>query len=201
MTSEQPEKPTALLLLDYQVGLCESGPHCRVPGLAESIAERDVLGHAARVLDAARRAGLFVAHARLAFDASYASRTNLTPRFDAYPAEDAMLGDSPEARIVDALKPAADEPVVDKGCVDPFIGTPLLEMLIGRRVRDVLLCGVATNLVVESAARHAADSGLGVTVIEDACASFADDAHEFSMTRIMPMFAAVRAAEDVVGEL
>ena len=40
-----------------------------------------------------------------------------------------MLADSPEAQIVAQLAPIDGEPVIDKGCVDPFVGTPLREVL------------------------------------------------------------------------
>ena len=74
-----------------------------------------------------------------------------------------MLRDSPEAAIVAELAPVAGEPVFDKGCVDPFVGSPLLHVLHAEGIRDVIIGGVATNLVVESTARHASDAGLQVT--------------------------------------
>jgi nicotinamidase-related amidase len=181
----------ALLMLDYQVALCEEGPHLRMPPLAAQIAERGVLATAERVLAAARAAGTLVVHVRLAFDPSYKLRTNRLPRFDPYEEQRAMLADSPEAQIVKALAPVAGEPVIDKGCVDPFVGTPLRDVLAAEGVTEVVLGGVATNLVVESAARHASDSGLQVTVVEDMCASFRPDFHEFSVTNMLPLFGSV----------
>lgn len=181
----------ALLMLDYQVALCEEGPHLRMPPLAAQIAERGVLATAERVLAAARAAGTLVVHVRLAFDPSYRLRTNRLPRFDPYEEQRAMLADSPEAQIVKALAPADGEPVVDKGCVDPFVGTALRDVLAAEGVTEVVLGGVATNLVVESAARHASDSGLQVTVVEDMCASFRPDFHEFSVTNMLPLFGSV----------
>ncbi|MGK5113211.1 cysteine hydrolase family protein [Geodermatophilus sp. CPCC 205506] len=192
---------TALLLLDYQVALCEHGPLGRMPVLADQVAERKVVQTAAEVLAAARAAGLFVAHVRLAFDPTYALRTNRLPRFDAYPQGRAMLAGSPEAAIVADLAPIDGEPVVDKGCVDPFVGTPLLHVLHAEGIRTLVLGGVATNLVVESAARHAGDAGFQVVVVEDMCASFSPAAHEFAVTTTLPLFAAVRSAADVVGAL
>ena len=172
-----------------------------MPPLVEQIQKRDVLTNAAKVLQQARTAGLFVAHVRLAFDPTYTLRTNRSARFDAYPNSRAMLRDSEEAQIVEDLAPIDGEPVVDKGCVDPFVGTPLLNALYAEGVQRVLMGGVATNLVVESAARHATDAGLDVTVVEDMCASFDPDLHDFSMTKIMPMFATVRSSADVLGDL
>jgi nicotinamidase-related amidase len=181
----------ALLMLDYQVALCEEGPHLRMPPLAAQIAERGVLATAERVLTAARAAGTLVVHVRLAFDPSYKLRTNRLPRFDPYEEQRAMLADSPEAQIVKALAPTDGEPVIDKGCVDPFVGTALRDVLAAEGVTEVVLGGVATNLVVESAARHASDSGLQVTVVEDMCASFRPDFHEFSVTNMLPLFGSV----------
>ena len=199
MTSPAPTR--ALLLLDYQVALCEEGPHLRMPPLAAQVAERDVLATAARVLEHAREAGWLVVHVRLAFDPTYTLRTNRLPRFDAYPDQRAMLADSPEARIVAQLAPAEGEPVIDKGCVDPFVGTPLREVLAAEGVTEVVLGGVATNLVVESAARHASDAGLQVTVVEDMCASFRPDFHEFSVRHMLPLFATVTSADELLGAI
>jgi biuret amidohydrolase len=187
----------ALLMLDYQVALCEDGPHLKAPPLQAQVAERDVLATAERVLAAARAAGILVVHVRLAFDPSYRLRTNRLPRFDPYEHNRAMLADSPEAQIVKALAPIEGEPVVDKGCVDPFVGTALREMLAAEGIDEVVLGGVATNLVVESTARHASDSGLQVTIVEDMCASFAPDLHAFAMEKVLPLFGTVTSAAEL----
>ena len=194
-------KNSALILVDYQVALCEEGDLCRLPALAAQVRERDVLGKASKVLEAARAAGVYVVHVRLAFDPTYELRSNRTKRWDAYPADRAMLADSPAAQIVDVLAPAEGEPVVVKGSVDPFIGTSLANMLLGNGIRSIAVAGVATNLAVESAVRHAGDSGFDVTVIEDLCASFSPAAHEFSTGTILPMFATVASSDDYLASL
>jgi len=188
----------ALVMIDYQVGLCHTGPLCLAPPLAEQVQARGVLRTAADVLDSARRAGVLVVYARLAFDAQYVFRTNRTQRFDRYPAERLLQYGDDAAQIVPELEPA-DEPVITKGCVDPFIGTPLLPTLLGRGIGTVVLGGVSTNLAVESAARHAADSGLQPVVVENMCASFRTDLHELAVEHTLPMFARVVSASDVTS--
>jgi nicotinamidase-related amidase len=192
---------SALILVDYQVALCEEGDLCRLPALAAQVRERDVVATAARALAGARANGVYVVHVRLAFDPTYEVRSNRTARWDAYPESRAMLLDDPASQIVPALAPLATEPVVVKSSVDPFIGTALQNMLLGNGIRDIAVAGVATNLAVESAVRHAGDSGFAVTVIEDACASFSPAAHEFSSGTILPMFATLVAADDYVASL
>lgn len=192
---------TALLLLDYQVALCDQGPLGRAPALAAQVAERGVIETAAAVLAAARAAGLLIVHVRLAFDDTYLLRTNRLARFDAYPDNRAMLRDSPEAAIVSALAPLPGEAVFDKGCVDPFVGSPLLHVLHAEGIRDVIIGGVATNLVVESTARHGSDAGLQVTIVEDMCASFSPEAHAFTINNLMPLFGAVRPSAEVIADI
>ncbi|GLY91838.1 cysteine hydrolase family protein [Actinoallomurus iriomotensis] len=192
---------TALLMLDYQVAMCDSGPHGRQPALAEQVAARDVLARAERTLGAARSAGLFVVHVRLAFDPSYELRTNRSARFTAYRTAAAMLLGSTEAEFVPQVAPLPSEPIVTKGGVNPFIGTPLTEMLLGNAITRVVLGGVATNLVVEAAARHAVDTGLDVVVLEDLCASFAADMHDFAVTRTLPLFAEVSDSERFLSSI
>ena len=190
---------TALLLLDYQVALAQEGDLCLAPPLAAQVRERDVVATASRVLAAARAAGVLVVHVRLAFDPTYRLRTNRLPRFEVYPTNGRMLAGSPEAEIIAPLAPRDGEPVVDKGCVDPFVGTPLRDVLAAEGVGHVVLGGIATHLVVESAARHASDSGLQVSVVEDMCAAPDPALHEHAVTRTLPLFGSVRTADEVVG--
>jgi nicotinamidase-related amidase len=190
---------TALLMLDYQVGLCEEGPLCRAAPLAAAVRERAVIATAERMLAAARRQGIAVFHVRLAFDPTFALRTNRLARFDTYVESKAMVAGSPEADFVADLAPREGEPVVDKGCVDPFAGTPLRTVLAAEGIGRVVLGGVATNLVVESAARHASDTGLQVTIVEDMCASFSAAAHDFAVSTTLPWFGTVTTAEHVIG--
>ncbi|WP_166870710.1 cysteine hydrolase family protein [Salinibacterium sp. ZJ450] len=190
----------ALLMLDYQVALCDPEAN-RAPALAAQVAERAVVPVAQAVLAAARDAELLIIHVRLAFDDTYLLRTNRLARFDSYPENRAMLRGSAEAAIIAQLAPEQGEPVLDKSCVDPFIGSPLLSVLHAEGIGEIIIGGVATNLVVESTARHASDSGLQVTIVEDMCASFSPAAHDFAMANILPMFGSVFSSAEVIGRL
>ncbi len=86
--------------------------------------------------------------------------------------------------------------MVTKTCVSPFVGTGLDDILRAHRVERLLLGGVATNFVVESAARHAGDSGYAVDVVEDLCAAHSEDLHRFAIERTLPTFARVISLRD-----
>lgn len=190
---------TALLMLDYQVALAQEGELCLAPPLAAQVRERDVLSAAKRVLEAARDAGVKVFHVRLAFDPTYGLRTNRLARFDGYPANQKMKRGNPEAEFVAELAPLEGEPVIDKGAVNAFIGTPLRDVLAADGISHVVLGGIATHLVVESTARHASDSGLQVSIVEDLCAAPDPAVHEFAIATTLPLFGTVTTADEVIG--
>ena len=184
----------ALLLMDYQMGICgpdaASGPEAQ---------RRGILANAKGALDAARATGKLVIFVRVAFDDHYTLRTNRMPRFDAMEKAGGMKLGSPAAEICAEVRPLPGEIIITKGCVNPFIGTALAEVLTGHRVGELYLGGVATNFVVEATARHAADSGYAVNVMEDCCCSFTAEMHEWPLKNTFPMFAKLCTSADYVS--
>lgn len=175
-----------LLLMDYEVAVCS-----RLPEEARSIFPR-----VKKSLEVARAGGVPIIHVRVAFDEHYTLRTSRSPRFAAIERHRAMLQGSADVEFIPEARPLPGEPVITKGCVNPFIGTALMELLIGRGIGELYLGGVVTNYVVESTTRHAADTGFTVNVIEDLCAGFEAEMHDFSMKKILPTFANICSLGD-----
>lgn len=181
----------ALLLMDYQNAVCR--------GMAAAeVDRRGVLQNAKRCLEVARANNVPVVHVRVAWDPQHSLRTSKSKRFEGFEANGAMRVGTSETDFCDEVRPVAGEPVINKGCVNPFIGTALTELLIGRRTGELYLAGVATNFVVESALRHAADSGFAAKVIEDCCASFDVAMHEFAIAKIFPAYGEICSTNDFI---
>jgi nicotinamidase-related amidase len=191
----------ALLLLDLQAGTCRVDGEIGRHGLGAQVAERNVLAAAARALAAARERGVAVAYARLAFDDAYATLASGAPRVRAMRDAGLGLASSPGSVICQEIMPRAGEAVVAKVGIDPLIGTPLLPVLTGAGVREIAMAGVATNHVVESAARHAADLGFSVVVLEDACAAQTAELHRNAIEGTLPFYAAITSVDAWVGGL
>jgi nicotinamidase-related amidase len=66
-------------------------------------------------------------------------------------------------------------------------------------VERVVLCGVYSHMVVDSTARHADDTGLIVTVLEDCCASPDPEVHRVEMEKILPVFGSVTTMSKFLG--
>ncbi|MEU4688268.1 isochorismatase family protein [Actinoplanes sp. NPDC023714] len=74
-------------------------------------------------------------------------------------------------RVMDELKPAADEPLLVKRVHNAFTGTDLQHRLTVAGVRSVTVCGLRTEQCVETTARVASDLGYDVTFAIDATAT------------------------------
>jgi biuret amidohydrolase len=187
----------ALLLLDFQEGVCRpGGERATKTGLAGHVHERGLLSRLEQCLTRARATDDLILHVGVGFDDRYLARTNRSGRFDAFEEQRAMIIGAPETRHVAEAQPVEGEPVFWKASVDPFATTNLEAVLRAQQAGPVLVAGVATNGVVESAVRYMGDRGYDVTVLEDLCASFDEDAHRLAIERILPLFARISSSAE-----
>jgi len=164
---------TALLSMDIQKATVRKSSMFR---------ERHVGQAAKSVLETARNAAILVVHVVIDYQPAFFSPRNKFLQKIRIPVLSAPGVDVAELlEIADEVKPVGDEPIVRKPRMNPFFGTALESMLRSRDIDTVVLMGVATEFVVESAVRHAADADFRVIVLEDCCASFSEEAHRVSL--------------------
>jgi len=86
-----------------------------------------------------------------------------------------------DTEFVDGLAPKSHHIVLEKSQPSFFIDTPL-DLRLKALGRDTLImAGVATDIGIEFTCRHAAALGYYSVVVEDACGSYAREAHERSV--------------------
>ena len=64
-----------------------------------------------------------------------------------------------------------------------------------------MLCGISTNIGVESAARNAWELGFNRVIAEDACSAASAEQHNNSINHIYPRIARVRSVEEILNAL
>jgi nicotinamidase-related amidase len=202
---------TALVIIDMQRDFLEPG------GFGEAFGN-DVSRLAAAVepcravLEAARRAGLLVIHTREGHrpdlsDAPPAKIARGAPTMrigDVGPMGRILVRGEPGHDIVKALYPAGDEPIIDKPGKGAFYATDLEAMLRNRGSESLLVCGVTTEVCVNTTVREANDRGYRCLVIADACASYFAEFHEIGLRMIKAqggIFGWVGTSYDVVAAL
>jgi len=99
------------------------------------------------------------------------------------------------------LLPPGEDPVIAKNRYDAFFGTDLEERLRGNGVTDVAICGVMTNLCVETTARTAFVKDFRVRVLSDATATASQDMHRASLLNLEYGFAYLQTAEQWLASL
>lgn len=92
---------------------------------------------------------------------------------------------------------------VEKIRYSAFIpGASNLERVLGEEgVDTIILCGVATNVCVESTARDAMMMNYRTVIIEDACAADSKEAHQASLNSLYVNFGDVQNTDQIIHTL
>jgi ureidoacrylate peracid hydrolase len=192
----------ALLLFDFLDGHVNRSAESR-------LRFAPVIANAARLLAAAREAGVMVAYANADHraDRATSARTlrDTDNRLRPLAAGDAdaplLAGGTPEARVVKELTPAAADFIVPKHRWSAFHGTYLDLALRTRRVDTLVIAGGSTDVGIASTAFAARDLDYNLVIVSDACTSPEQDNHDQLMRRIFPRMARVRTTAEVVAML
>jgi nicotinamidase-related amidase len=181
----------ALLIIDMQRDFLEPGGFGAALGNDVSRLQMAV-APCREVLAAARRSGMLVIHTR------EGHRPDLT---DAPPLK-VNRGDparrigapGPMGRIlirgeaghdiIPELYPAPGEPVIDKPGKGAFYQTDLELMLKNRSIETLLVCGVTTEVCVNTTVREANDRGFRCIVLADCCGSYFPELHAAGLAMI-----------------
>ena len=139
----------ALLAIDVQ----ESFRH---EPLWDAVSNPDVVDDVRLLVDASRAAGdlvVWVLHAEPGSGSSFDPESGYV-------------------RVVDELDPRPGEPLVTKSSINAFTTTNLHQVLVAHGIREVIVCGLQTELCCETTARLASDLGYRVVFVTDATATF-----------------------------
>ncbi|HTZ37335.1 MAG TPA: isochorismatase family cysteine hydrolase [Stellaceae bacterium] len=201
----------ALVIIDMQRDFLEPG------GFGESLGNdvgelRRTIAPTRRLLATARAAGLAVIHTREGHRADLADlppakKARGNPRLaigDAGPMGRLLVRGEPGHDIVPELYPLAGEPVIDKPGKGAFYATDLEAILRHRGIRQLIVCGVTTEVCVNTTVREANDRGFDCLVLEDCVGSYFPEFQEIGLRMIRAqggIFGWVGRSEAVVAAL
>jgi ureidoacrylate peracid hydrolase len=171
----------ALLVVDMQNGFCHpEGSFPRI-GMGLDGAEAAVRNAAAAVTQA-RRAAIPVIFTRHMYRPGRPDEgPSLTANSPALAGVNGLADGYWDAEVVDELGCGPEDLVVDKVRFDAFQWTSLEPLLRGLGVGELVVCGVVTNLCVETTIRSAFMRDFPVTLLEDCCAAKTRRLHELSL--------------------
>lgn len=192
MNLEIDKKRTALVVIDLQNGIVGRPTQ---PYSAESI-----VANAAKLAEAFRKNKMQVFLVRVS--ASPDGKDRLSPILDE---ENKMnTGQLPPdwSNIVKELGPKETDHIITKKQWGAFYGTDLDLQLRRRNIDTIVLCGISTNIGVESTARFAYEYGYQQIFAEDAMGSgkSAED-HTHTVTSNFPRMGRVRKTQEILDIL
>jgi ureidoacrylate peracid hydrolase len=151
-----------------------------------------------RLIDAGRRVGLTIVYVKTTH-----SEWTDTPSWMYRSSQKSGLSTCREgtwgAEFYQGISPSSSERVVIKHRYSAFINTDLNTVLKARGIQSVLVCGVATNVCVETTTRDAYMFDYYVTLIDDCSAAYEAKLHLATLENVRRHFGLVASSDEIVG--
>ena len=150
-----------------------------------------------RLIDAGRRVGLTIVYIKTTH-----SEWTDTPSWVYRSSQKSGLSTCREgswgAEFYEGISPRSSERVVIKHRYSAFINTDLNTVLKARGIQSVLVCGVATNVCVETTARDGYMYDYYVTLIDDCSAAYETKLHLGTLDNIRRHFGLVASSLEII---
>ena len=182
---------TALVVIDLQKGIAS------MPTMPYDA--KTVIANAAKLAAAFRKNKMPVFLVRVATSAD--GKDRLVPVVDGENPWGKNKTPSDWSEIVPEMGSEESDFIITKKQWGAFYGTDLDLQLRRRQIENVVLCGIATNIGVESTARFAFEYGYQQIFAEDAMGSRSAEEHDFTVKITFPRMGRVRSTEDVLAGL
>ena len=180
---------TALVIIDLQKGIVglNGKPHDN----------KDVIANSVALANAFRERGGLVTLVRVDF---LDGKDALQPITDQ---EAAVGGERPAdwAEIIPELGPEKGDLIITKRNWGAFYGTELDMQLRRRGIDTLVMCGIATNIGVETTAREAFQHNYQQVFVMDAMNGLSQEEHDHSEKYIFPRMGRIRSTKDILDEL
>jgi ureidoacrylate peracid hydrolase len=182
-------KGTALVVVDMQNGFCAPNGSCARVGLPVSLLQ-PAIEPCIRAVKAARAAGVPIIFTRYVYRADFSDGGFLVnEKLPALRTEQALISNTWDADLLPDLKPQPQDYILDKNRPSSFYATPLETWLNGLGVRELVVCGVTTNVCVETTVRDASQRDYRTFVLQDAVAEYDPERHAASLKAMGMLFA------------
>ena len=199
MEMELSKERTALVVIDMQRAFLEDEGSLARAGI-DITGLKAAMEGCKRLLASARQAGVPVIHTRYVYRPDYADGGILVNYIMPQLREvDSLAAGTPDIEIVDELAPVDGETVIDKNRPSAFYATNIEPLLNGLGVDSLVVCGVTTNICVETTVRDASQRDYKVFVPKDATGELEQLRYDGALAGMAWVFAKIVETDDVIS--
>jgi nicotinamidase-related amidase len=195
-------RTTAIVINEMQEGIAGRLAPDTLKNLAAQVRARDVVGHLARLLRAARKAGAHVCHGVYETRPDGLGMSVSTPLVERMIKAGALplVRGSAAVAIIPELGPEPADFVISRTHGwHPFEGTELDSILRDIGVRTVIAAGVSINIGVQGIVVEALNRNYRALVASDCVAGFPPEYAEMSLKYGLGIVARIVSAKDIVA--
>ncbi len=194
-----PTARTALIIVDMQNGFCRHEGSAKTAGFDITQCQ-SAIEPCGNLIKAARVHTVPIIFTRLVWREDYRDGGVITNEVLPGLIEAKMCAkDSWDAELIDEMAPRAEDFIVEKNRYSAFYGTPLNSILTTHDIRHLVVCGVTTNICVETTVRDASQRDFRTFIVRDATGEIAPERHEWALTTMGTRFGWVVDSADILN--
>jgi len=196
-TNDVPSSGTALLVVDMQKAFFDNAFSLGRSGIDVTPLKSAIPG-TVRLVTAARAAGVPVIFTRYVYtrgmlDFPLHRRSRNQQRIEL----NSLAENTDEIELLPELDVRPHEVIIDKARPSSFYGTRLDPVLTGLQIRNLVVCGITTNICVETTVRDAGQRDLWTFVARDAVAEFSPERNHYALVGMAWWFADIVSVADI----
>jgi ureidoacrylate peracid hydrolase len=191
---------TAMIVVDMQNGFLDDEGSITKAGMDITELKRAV-GPVQRLVDACHATNLPIIFTRYVLRADHKDAGLLLERYPDFKKVNSLVAGTWDAELDPRMDVQAGDYILDKTRYSSFYNTNLEVILRGLAVDTLIICGVTTEICVESTVRDAYFRDYKILVPEDAVAATDVARHQGTLRTIQYAFGTVNTTAEVVDSL
>ena len=171
----------AIIICDFINEIITTKGKFQSKGYAAFAQQNKTIENAKKALQKARKLGFTIIFVKVGFSADYKEQPKNSLLFSQADKFQALKLNTWATDIHEQLEVKDTDHIIIKHRISPFYSTALEVILHNSQIKDIYICGCATDLVVSSAARDSHDRDFNTYVLSDCCAAGSVEDHESAL--------------------